>query len=68
MPQTQTAEKPFLMTEDEILKCVDCKNDFPFTIGEQKFFTEKGFTNRPKRCKECRDAHKAAKNSTQPRR
>ena len=70
MPQTQTQtsnEKPFTAQADETLTCRDCKTEFVFTIGEQEFFIKQGFTNRPGRCKECREAHKAKKNST-PRR
>lgn len=43
---------------DKTLKCVDCKDDFPFTGSEQRFFQSKGFTP-PKRCKPCRDKRKA---------
>jgi CxxC-x17-CxxC domain-containing protein len=39
---------------DKVLKCVDCKTDFVFTIGEQEFFREKQFRNEPKRCKSCK--------------
>lgn len=41
------------MNEDKTLVCVDCKNEFPFTDGEQKFFEDKGLTP-PKRCVDCR--------------
>jgi hypothetical protein len=43
---------------DKLLKCVECGTDFPWTIGEQKFYSERDFTP-PKRCKRCRDARKA---------
>lgn len=43
---------------DKTLKCVDCGKEFVFTANEQEFYKEKGFTNEPKRCKECRDAKK----------
>lgn len=70
MPQNHPAsnEKPFTATEDETLNCCDCKNDFVFTVGEQEFFIGKGFTNRPRRCRECQKIHKANKNDRQPRR
>jgi len=45
--------------QDRDLNCADCRQDFVFTAGEQKFFKEKGFTEIPKRCKPCRDAKKA---------
>jgi hypothetical protein len=38
---------------DKMLKCLDCKNEFVFDEGEQKFFETKGFTP-PKRCPTCR--------------
>jgi N-acetylglutamate synthase-like GNAT family acetyltransferase len=43
---------------DQQLTCADCKRDFTWTAGEQEFFREKGFTNSPKRCRECRQAKK----------
>lgn len=41
----------------KILKCADCKEEFPFTEGEQSFYAGKGF-DAPKRCKPCRDRRK----------
>ena len=46
--------------EDETLVCKECGNEFVFTAGEQKFYKEKGFLNKPKSCKACRDAKKNA--------
>ena len=46
--------------QDETLVCVECGNEFTFTAGEQAFYAEKGYTNKPKRCKACRDAKKNA--------
>lgn len=43
---------------DETIKCVDCGNEFVFSAGEQAFYKEKGFQNKPKRCKECRNKRK----------
>ncbi len=45
---------------DETLHCVECGNDFVFTAGEQAFYAEKGYTNKPKRCRACRNAKKNA--------
>ena len=39
---------------DKTLTCVDCSQPFVWTAGEQAFYAEKGFTNPPKRCKECK--------------
>lgn len=44
---------------DKVLVCKDCGKEFVFTEGEQQFYAEKGFTNEPVRCKECRSAKKA---------
>jgi CxxC-x17-CxxC domain-containing protein len=43
---------------DKSLTCVDCGTNFTFTVGEQEFFASRGYTNEPKRCRECRDARK----------
>jgi hypothetical protein len=45
--------------EDKTLTCRDCNETFTFTVGEQQFYAEKGFTNDPARCPECRKARKA---------
>jgi CxxC-x17-CxxC domain-containing protein len=45
--------------EDRILNCKDCGNEFAFTAREQQFFAEKGFTNQPQRCRECRQSRRA---------
>lgn len=48
------------MFEDKTLTCKDCGAEFVFTAGEQEFYASKGLVNEPKRCKNCRDAKKAA--------
>jgi len=45
--------------EDKSIQCSDCATTFTFSAGEQEFFQNKGFTNEPKRCPECRRANKA---------
>ena len=49
--------------EDKTLQCIDCKQDFDFTKGEQEFYQDKGFTP-PKRCKVCRDKKKQERGNT----
>jgi CxxC-x17-CxxC domain-containing protein len=49
------------MYTDEMLTCVDCGQQFPFTAGEQEFYAMKGFTNKPSRCTDCRAARKAGR-------
>ena len=44
--------------EDKVLTCVDCGKEFVFTVAEQEFYAQKGFSNEPKRCKDCRIAKK----------
>jgi CxxC-x17-CxxC domain-containing protein len=43
---------------DKSLACRDCGAPFSFTAGEQEFYAQKGFTNEPSRCPECRAARK----------
>ncbi len=44
---------------DQTLTCRDCNQPFAFTAGEQEFYAERGLTNTPGRCPECRAARKA---------
>jgi CxxC-x17-CxxC domain-containing protein len=46
------------MNQDKTLTCRDCDKDFTFSASEQDFFAEKGFTNEPGRCPDCRAARK----------
>ena len=39
---------------DKELTCLGCESKFVFSAGEQTFFRDKGFTNEPKRCKQCK--------------
>jgi len=45
--------------EDKTIECSDCGTNFTFSAAEQEFFANKGFTNDPKRCPQCRQARKA---------
>jgi CxxC-x17-CxxC domain-containing protein len=47
--------------QDKTLTCRDCGREFVFTASEQEFFAQKGFTNEPGRCPECRAARKASR-------
>jgi len=42
------------MFADRDVLCVSCGATFVFSAGEQQFFQEKGFTNVPKHCKQCK--------------
>src|SRR5512137_2926856 len=46
---------------DKTLTCKDCGATFLFSESEQAFFQEKGFTNEPARCPDCRAAKKQAR-------
>ncbi len=44
---------------DKTLTCVECGNDFTFTVGQQEFFASRGFTNEPRRCPQDREARRS---------
>ncbi|MCB8816881.1 MULTISPECIES: zinc-ribbon domain containing protein [Desulfosporosinus] len=52
------------MFNDKILTCRDCGQEFVFSASEQEFFAEKGFTNEPGRCPQCRAEKKAQNRSS----
>jgi CxxC-x17-CxxC domain-containing protein len=47
---------------DRDVLCVGCGVMFVFSAGEQEFFHEKGFTNEPKHCKQCKAKRELARN------
>jgi CxxC-x17-CxxC domain-containing protein len=51
-------------TEDRRIICADCGEEFIFTAGEQAFFREKGLTNAPTRCRNCRNKRRAERGGT----
>ncbi|MBM7865228.1 zinc-binding protein [Heliobacterium gestii] len=51
------------MFQDKVLTCKECGCEFEFTASEQEFYAEKGFTNEPGRCPQCRAARKAQNNN-----
>jgi CxxC-x17-CxxC domain-containing protein len=50
----------FMYTEDKVLVCADCGQEFTFTTSEQQFYADRQFTE-PRRCPSCRAARKAAR-------
>ncbi|MGI2336589.1 MAG: CxxC-x17-CxxC domain-containing protein [Dehalogenimonas sp.] len=46
------------------LTCCDCGSTFTFSVEDQEFFAQKGFTNEPKRCPSCRTARKAERGNS----
>jgi CxxC-x17-CxxC domain-containing protein len=59
LPNNTSPEERFVSFVDKPLVCRECNREFMFTAGEQEFFAQKGFTNEPGRCPECRSARKA---------
>ena len=45
---------------DETLVCRDCGATFSFSEGEQQFFRERGYENKPSRCPDCRQARRGS--------
>jgi CxxC-x17-CxxC domain-containing protein len=41
------------------MTCRDCGQDFVWTAGEQEFYAQRGLTNEPRRCPDCRRARKS---------
>lgn len=40
-------------------ECIECGAEFVVEVGEQLFLRSRGWTNLPKRCKPCREIHRA---------
>lgn len=47
-----------MVYQDQTIKCRDCSKEFIFTVRDQEFFAQRGFTNAPTRCRDCRDKRK----------
>jgi len=45
--------------EDKTIECVDCGQEFVHSAEDQARYAERGFTNEPKRCRDCREKRKA---------
>ncbi|MBQ0102341.1 MAG: zinc-ribbon domain containing protein [Firmicutes bacterium] len=48
------------MYNDKVIVCKQCGKEFVFSARDQEFYAEKGYTNEPKSCKECRKARAGA--------
>jgi CxxC-x17-CxxC domain-containing protein len=53
--------RPMTVGEDQRIQCVDCGEEFLFTVGEQAFYREHGLSHAPTRCKRCRMNRKGAR-------
>lgn len=49
--------------EPKILICIECEEEFVFTVSAQEYFKSKNFSEDPKRCKHCYTQHKRDKRS-----
>ena len=45
--------------QDRTLVCQDCGAEFTFSADDQQYHAEKGYTNEPKRCPNCRSSRRA---------
>jgi len=50
--------KPAMSFQPKTLTCVECGEQFTFTVEEQEFHSKKGYANEPKRCPTCREARR----------
>src|SRR5688572_12125558 len=46
--------------QDRDLTCVECSQSFTFSADDQQYHREKGYTNEPKRCPNCRQARRSS--------
>jgi len=46
---------------DKTLKCIECQQDFTYTVAEQELHQSLGYQNEPKRCNPCREAKRQRK-------
>lgn len=46
---------------DKTLICEDCGSEFIHSADDQAYHAEKGYTNEPKRCPNCRAARKSSR-------
>jgi CxxC-x17-CxxC domain-containing protein len=49
--------------QDKTLTCRDCGQTFTFSAGEQEFYAQRGLTNEPGRCPDCRAASRQRRES-----
>ena len=53
--------------EDKTITCADCNADFIHSAEDQARYQERGLTNEPKRCPECRAKRRNRQRSDGPR-
>ncbi len=47
--------------KNRFLVCVECGEEFAFTVAAQEYFLGKGYHQSPKRCKSCHSKYKREK-------
>ncbi len=47
--------------EDKTLTCADCGQPFTHSAEDQAYYAQKGYTNEPKRCPNCRTARRGTR-------
>ena len=48
-----------MVFQERTLTCGECGTSFAFTVEEQQFHAERGYTNEPKRCPACRESRRS---------
>lgn len=51
-----------MVFQDRTLTCVECTTSFIFSVDDQQYHAEKGYTNEPKRCLDCRRSRRSSFN------
>ena len=54
-----TKRRKILNYEDRTLSCVECGQSFTFSADDQAYHADRGYSNEPKRCPDCRQARRA---------
>jgi CxxC-x17-CxxC domain-containing protein len=61
---TESIRRSSVSFQDKQLTCVECGEPFIFSGEDQAYHSQRGFTNEPKRCPDCRDKRRSARGSS----
>lgn len=50
--------------EEKTLTCQECGQSFTFSVEDQEYHAQKGYTNEPKRCPSCRESRRRDRNDS----
>ena len=53
-----------MVFQERNLTCVECGSTFAFSVDDQQYHAERGYTNEPKRCPTCREARRTERRSS----